>query len=808
MQFEISFLKTKTESEVYSLLFDSIFKLRNKYNFLNIENEEFNKLVLEAINERIKNLDTYKHKSKVINEDYFLLGIEKKISEYLEVKFKESGFETLNSFVNENLKEAKNYKDALIEFSTFQELFDFHNIVPYEEDLEKLLKENEKFYKIIELIVKYNLERIKKNKIPTRFANNFIAITLIEIYCEINKIEIQEEPIKEEVDYKDISGDSLKLYLNGINYSILSKAEEKSLFIEYQNGSQEAFDKLVRHNLKLVVSIAKAYYNENGMEFIDIIQEGNIGLVKAIKAFDVTRGYKFSTYATFWIRQAITRAIADKSRLIRLPVHMVDVINKYKKERIRIEQELNREPTIEELVDILEIPYEKVEEYEKLSDNIISLNNTISSHKSDDPYELGEFIANDEESIPDIIEKTLLTKEIEELFIKAKLNEKERQVIIHRFGLFDSQIMTLEELANIYKLTRERIRQIEVRALKKLRFSPYIKDFYAYSTNPDTAKNRLKRMHESYKTAPAFTKNPLEFIELRNNREDNIEGDDINMSRKPQTIYERFKDYERKEVNEAIQALEEKYKEIFYLKNGDDLDNPKTSPLFDARCKNTYYTTVISKIELYLRNKDKKKNPNTEVLADFIQEFAGRKIKVDSGIREPRKEVPLKSTSLNDTLKANVDSIAEDIIPSEENQEDMGLAKNEDSSNIPLSTPSEETLEEDTIIETKSSIMMEPYEEKPNEINNFKEDLVNLVEHIKSTTFEELLKVLSVKEAIIVSLKLGFIEGRFYTTESIANFLGIPKEEVTKSTIKYLSTYKDMLMNYVDTLIEEIKVIK
>ncbi len=801
MQFEVSDLKTKNKNDIFSLLFEPIYKIREKYKFLNISNDDFNKLVMETIEERLKNLDNpnyIKHKS--LNEDYFIVKIEKNITKYLNMKILENEFLVLDNFVKENIKDVNSYKEARDEMLKFQELFDFHNIMPKETDLEKLLKENEKLNKILKLIVSRNLENIKRNKIPAIFTSGFISMTLIEIYCEINNIEIKEES-KSELDNnileKGLERDILKSYLRDLHYPTLTKTEEQNLFLEYQNGSKEAFEKLVNHNLKLVVSIAKTYYNKQGMEFIDLIQEGNLGLIKAIKAFDPSMGYKFSTYATWWIKQAITRSVADKGRLIRLPVHMIETLNKYRKEKSRIEQELGYKPTYDELAEFLEIPYEKVEEYEKLVENAISLNDTVNAD-CDDPDELGDFIPSNDEDIPDLMERTLLVKEIEKLFEKVKLNEKEKKVIIHRFGLFDNEIMTLEELANIYNLTRERIRQIEVRALKKLRFSPHIKDFYLYSTNPDNVKTRLQKMREGYKTAPAFSKNPLESIELRNCKENNLEGDDINMSRKPQTIYERFKDYEREKVDKAILELEEKYKHIFYLRNGDDLDNPHASPLFDAKCKTTYYTTVISKIEANLRREEEKINPNTTILADFIQEFAGKKIPVGGYIlpnKEDKKEIKdNKPKEEYVTPKEEREDLLKDETPHQEEPLTQEFISTE--------TKEEEEEEIPVLVMMPETLTSEP--EKKNTLET-KENLSNLINLIKSTTFEELLKVLSVKEAIIVSLKLGFVDNHFYETSDITNFLGVTKEEVIEATLKYLTTYKETLMTYVDEAISNIK---
>lgn len=262
-----------------------------------------------------------------------------------------------------------------------------------------------------------------------------------------------------------MSDDPVKLYLKEIgSYPLLTIEEEIQLAKEIEQGSEEAKKSLAESNLRLVVSIAKRYVGR-GLSFLDLIQEGNLGLIKAVDKFDYTKGYKFSTYATWWIRQAITRSIADQSRTIRIPVHMSEVINKTYRVSRTLLQELGREPTEQELSDAMKLPIEKVREILKVSADPISLDTPIGE---EDDSHLGDFIKDDTIVGPeDAAAYSVLQDQISKLL--DTLTEREQRVLILRFGLKDGRTRTLEEVGKEFNVTRERIRQIEAKALRKLR---------------------------------------------------------------------------------------------------------------------------------------------------------------------------------------------------------------------------------------------------------------------------------------------------------------------------------------------------
>ena len=443
----------------------------------------------EEINEEVKNKKTTKKKS--VEKERVEKELVKKETKKTDNKNKQSKSEN-NKEVEVNNKKLEIGNEIIPEKQKKDEKTENENVNKEEMDdktqekLEKILKKAKEKGKITYGELATELDDANPSQMEKVFdAMEKIGVDLLnddfeDEPSEEDLAEVEDLNIEEAFDDNSFEGinldDPVRMYLREIGrIPLLSYDKEIELAQKILDGDEEAKKELAEANLRLVVSIAKKYVGR-GMLFLDLIQEGNMGLIKAVEKFDYTKGFKFSTYATWWIRQSITRAIADQARTIRIPVHMVETINKLIRTSRHLLQQIGREPTPEELAKELDMTVERVTEIQKIAQDPVSLETPIGE---EDDSHLGDFIQDDDSPAPqDVAAYTLLREQLDE--VMSTLTPREAKVLRLRFGLDDGKARTLEEVGREFEVTREPIRQIEAKALRKLRHpsrSKKLKDY-------------------------------------------------------------------------------------------------------------------------------------------------------------------------------------------------------------------------------------------------------------------------------------------------------------------------------------------
>lgn len=389
----------------------------------------------------------------------------------------------LKEFVNKEIDININYADVTEFLNSLSKLVEESNFELSVDDAIELINYSDNLNRAIGFIYNKNKKIIEKSGIESVHLNSTI-LNFLEAYFVINDIEIEQVFD----NYNDISDDIFKDYISNIHRENLTKEQEHELLRKIKNNDKKAFNTFYENNLLLVISIAKRY-NGYGLDFMDLIQEGNIGLIKAIERFDVNRDYKFSTYATYWIRTSIARALANYGRLIRIPVHQYEKYVKYSRIKNEYTNKYGIEPTLDEISNYSDMSKDTILDLEKISEVPVSLNSKIN--KEEEKCEL-EMMIPDDYSLEDEVESKFEKKDLMHFLYSIGLEEKSINVLLLRNGFYNNKIYTLREIAEMYNVTRERIRQIEAAALRRIRNSFHINSIIDYSNNAEKTKQKIR----------------------------------------------------------------------------------------------------------------------------------------------------------------------------------------------------------------------------------------------------------------------------------------------------------------------------
>lgn len=602
MEKNIDEIKNMTQHQLETLLNPFIEKERLKYNYINLPQS----IYLSKLKEIEDTMDF--SDGKIDIENMIKNCSKRYIVDTLEEE--NQAIKVVSNFIKKNIKPQNKYQDNIISFEKIVNFFHDFNCFPPPNLLIELIDKNDTLNKILQDVVENNLEILQKYGIDSKFSDD-ISKSFIELYCLKNNIEIKKEDDIQEEDYTEFitditntvyTDDSVKMYLQEIHKPILTKEQEKSLALRIRNGDEKAKELFIERNLRLVIKVARKYTG-HGISFLDLIQEGNLGLIKAVDKFDVTKGYKFSTYATCWIRQSIQRSLGDKSRNIRLPVHLYEKVKKYELLKKKLSLKFNREPTFEELSKKMRVSIDTIYKYERLEHDTISLNMIVG----DEDSELEDFISLSTESIDNQFIEENLKDVIENLLKNSNLTIKEIDILKLRFGIGTNDPKTLEETGKIYGVSRERIRQIQEKALKKIRRSYNVKELAIYMDNPKEAQKNIDRYRLKYQ------QHSLQKIKLKDRKESELkmEMQEKTKRKSKDNLYEYFSDYSKPEVSKVISRLDEDELELLHKRYGDNLLEPVKNDI-DADEKKVIIYNIIPRIQRMLEGKKVRRRKNNQ----------------------------------------------------------------------------------------------------------------------------------------------------------------------------------------------------
>lgn len=709
------------------------------------------------------------------NDLFDLELIKKLVYEYIKQQLNAGKFEELLMYFKTkdkiNTNELINFL-KIIEKSKYSLSFDDLSLMSNIESIDKVLGD---IYK-------------KYESNPSSIDDNSSMLALIDLYCDQHDITEEEDSLslQKKLGDTDLSTDVVYDYFKAISkFPLLSREEEIALAKEVANNNKQAKDKFVCSNLKLVVSIARKYTGR-GVEFIDLIQDGNTGLMKAVDRFDPTKGYKFSTYATWWIRQAVTRSLANKSRLIRVPAHMDVKINAYIRAKNMFMNSLTAPFANKLFAEFLNVNVEVIDNLDNFI-KIYGINMASLNAKIDDDTEFGEFIADQKNEIEETSISTSLKSEIEKL-IDSKLNSQQADIIRKRFGIGDDNPapMTLEQIGDIYGVTREWIRQIEAKALKKLKIyfkKNNLKIYIDESSKPinESSKpiNDSKKDAKTQKTIDdcisilgsmqiPSNSEIIQYINKINNKqeknEDLEQGDVVMKDNKKvveterrvrkslDNLYDYFDEYSEDLIDQVIAQLDDRSKSILIMRYGEDLKKPILNKKFAQESKKEFYNKVIPDMKRILKRLEKEKSVSH---SDNIKDI--------------------------DILTTDSESIGNDDVENSVAEKYPNLY---------------------TECSMNSEVQMIPNTKDVSKDESNNENYIRTLEIFGSEEFRNMTLQKPMNECVILALKLGYVDGKYFSSSSIANFLGVDVSEVDAIVKKTLVEYKEVLNGMIDKAIE------
>lgn len=565
--------------ELFEKLLPTIKSIYKSYEYTGISFDEYSDIVIKVLAKSRPSSDFLSYVKNDIKKEVDL-EVGKLLTDG------DRSIDVISQYIEKQLPGVSNYEDSVRAFRKLDAFFKKYDFVLDVNSLSKLIEGNDKFLAMINYAFDEKRADIVKGNSNEVFDNNFLIFSILT-YCDLKDIKVEENvEVLNADDFYDTNSkdlDTLKLYLNDIGrIPLLTAEDEKELAYKISLGDMAARSKFIESNLRLVVKVAKKYRNY-GLPFMDLIQEGNCGLMKAVERFDGTMGVKFSTYAMYHISVAMSRAIANDSRTIRIPAYKFETLRKYKAAVDDLQKKYCKNFSVEEIAQLLgkSVPY--VKEMEELCKEPVSLNAFVS-YEGDS--ELESFIPNDDKSVDEQVVLNNLPSELSEFFNSCKLSERHKMVLLLRFGILDGHLWTLEEIGKKCGVSRESIRQSEIRALKLIRNSKDIEKFSVYLDNPDKALVKLKEFRD---------------LEEKKKRKKKVYPKTGKKGKYLQSIYEYFDEFDKMTIDFVISTLNPDERSLLTLRYGDDLENPVSHGL-SKRDASRFYGSLMPRMRKKLES--------------------------------------------------------------------------------------------------------------------------------------------------------------------------------------------------------------